>query len=97
MAGIFFNEILIGNLSNIGQDVDLWYSANIKLSDYGKSLEHFFSILLNEESRDSDIDLLDPALLYDESWHIVDPEKGDIQIEIPAIYFKENIAMWRQR
>jgi hypothetical protein len=97
MLSIFFKDKLIGELLNIDQDVDLWYSANINLSEYGKSLATFFAVLLNESSNDSDIDSLDPELLYDDAWYIIDSEEGELQVEIPAIYFEENIAKWRKK
>ena len=97
MPGIFFKDKLIGSLSNIDRDVDLWYSANINPSEYGNSLVNFFAVLLNDSSNNSDIDSLDSELLYDDAWYIVDSEEGNIQIEIPAIYFEENVAMWRKK
>ena len=96
MTEIFFKDKLIGELSDIILDTDLWYSANIKISEYGKELTDFFAVLLNENASNTDIELLNSELLYDDCWYIVDSGEN-VSIEIPAIYFEENTVMWRKK
>jgi hypothetical protein len=96
MPSILFKDKSIGELSNISSDGDLWWSAYIELSEYGKSLIGFFAVLVDEDSKDTNFDLFESDLMCDLYWYMVDIKQSHHQIEIPAIHLDEKLVMWRK-
>ena len=96
MYDILFKEQSIGKLSDITVDGDLWFSAYVEFSEYGETLVGFFTVLMNENSKEEDFNPFEPDLLCNDYWSMVDLTEKHHHIEIPALHFDKNIVMWRK-